>query len=168
MRIATFFFAALLLPFLSSCTIGPCGVTWIWGGGAIPELPESKFDPAEAVYRAFLPGAQVASDPQAVYVLTYGDNDVPTEFLARFRSPEFRVITRVHPIEQGPGTSIEKETGRPVIVLRLEDLSTIGNSASARFRYITGSSVQVHSIKLARKQGQWTVTEVKQESESYF
>jgi hypothetical protein len=162
---------------LSSCTIGPCGVNWIWSssGAAAPEtnqvLTASEYAPAEAVYRTFLPGKQwPESRTNFVYCLSFGGLDVPPppDFMARFSDPIPVVITVTNGLAFGPGVRLEPKSGREVVKLTLHRLTVQGTQADARVFYVGGSEAVTETLHLIDQDGRWQVTKMKDETRSYF
>ena len=172
--------AALLLIVLSSCTLGPCGVVWIWESRTSPPAspPETNqvltaeaYAPTEAVYRTFLPGKQwPESRTNFIYCLSFGglDAPLPADFMARFSDPMPTVITRTNGLVFSPGVMLEPKSGRPVVKLTLYRLSIHANRADARVFYIGGSEVVTETLQLTRQAGRWNVTGMKEITRSYF
>ena len=162
---------------VSSCSIGPCGVTWIWSGSSAssPEtnqvLTASEYAPAEAVYRTFLPGKHwPESKTNFIYCLSFGGLDVPapSDFMARFSDPMPTVITGTNGLVFRPGVALEPKSGRDVVKLTLYSLSIRDARADARVFYVGGSEVVTETLRLAEQNGQWKVTSMKEVTRSYF
>lgn len=127
---------------LSSCSIGPCGVTWFWGGSsaALPKtnqgLTASEYAVAEAVYRIFLPGKWwPESRTNFIYCLSFGglDAPVPSDFLTRFSGMTPTVITGTNRLAyRRPGVLLETKSGREMVKLTLYSLSIHDDRADAR------------------------------------
>jgi hypothetical protein len=163
-----------LLPLLlSSCVIGPCGVAWVGESSStnVDTLPPAKYDAAEAVYRKFLPGGGWPdSKTNFVYSLSYGvpKGGLSADFMARFPGPEPRVGNDLGGLIFQPGVILERKTKRDVVFLSLERLSIYGSRAKAKLHYATGSLNAEETLQLAKRDGRWRVTEVKETQRSYF
>lgn len=166
-----------LLTLLSSCTIGPCGFTWIWSGSSAPSpetkqvLTASKYAPAEVVYRTFLPGGQwPESRTNLIYCLSFGDIDapVPSDFMTRFSDPIPTVITCTNGLMRRPGLVLEPKSGREVVKLTLYSLAIHGDRADARVFYVGASEVVTETLRLNQHDGQWKVKKMKEITRSYF
>jgi hypothetical protein len=182
MKLSKYIFFYLLgasLPiFVSSCTIGPCGVTWLWGGSAAapPEtnqvLTASEYPPAEVIYRTFLPGKQwPESRSNFIYCLSFGglDMSVPSDFMTRFSHPIPTVITGTNGLAyRHPGVLVQQKSGREVVKLTLYRLSILDNQADAQVFYVGGSEVVTETLLLTQQDGQWKVARMKEVTRSYF
>jgi hypothetical protein len=166
-----------LLMLASSCSVGPCGFTWIWSGSSSPSpetkqvLTASEYAPAEVVYRTFLPGEQwPESRTNFIYCLSFGDIDapVPPDFMTRFSSPVPTVITGTNGLVRRPGLVSEPKSGREVVKLTLYSLEIQGDRADARVFYVGGSEVVTETLQLEQQDGRWKVTKMKQITRSYF
>ena len=171
--------AGLLPLLLASCTIGPCGVTWLWSGGSSYEsgpatnliLAPSQYNLAEVIYRNFLPGEQwPEANTNSLYCLAFGDHDatVPADFMARFVGAVPRVFTGTNGLIFGPGVATESESGRNVVRVTISTLSTHGDKAEARVFYIAPSMVADEKLQLAQAGAHWSVTKRKELMRSYF
>jgi hypothetical protein len=169
----------LLLCLMSSCTVGPCGVTWLFVGGADddpapttrPTLPEANYAAAEAVYRSMMPGGNWReSTDELVYCLSFDvpGAPVPADFLKRFDQPTPRVTADSHGLESRPGATVERKSGQKVVMLKLLTLSIEHDHAEARVLYAPPSMAVTATLRLAQQDGRWVITEVKEESRNYF
>jgi len=163
--------------FISSCTIGPCGVNWIWGSSsaADPEtnqvMTASEYAPAEVVYRTFLPGGQwPEAKTNFIYCLSFGglDAPVPSDFMTRFAGPMPTVITGTNGLVFRPGVVLEPKSGRDVVRLTLYRLSVHGTQADARVFYVGGSVYATETLRLLQQDGRWKVTKMHEVTRSYF
>jgi len=170
-------FGVSLWLLVSSCTIGPCGVSWLWSGSSETSvetnqvLTAAEYFPAEVAYRTFLPGGQW---PEArtnfVYCLSFGGLDVPvpSDFMTRFSSPIPAVITGTNGLVSRPGVTKEAKSGREVVKLTLNSLLIQGDRADARVFYVGGSEVVTETLRLTLQNGQWKVARMKEITRSYF
>ena len=134
-------------------------------------LVDSQYPAAEAVYRSFFPEPYWReSRTNLVYCLSFGSSDsaLVSDFMARFQAPSPRVITGTNGFVVGPGSRVERGTGREVVILALRSLSIRGEHAEARVLYCAPSTVITETLLLTRKDGQWSVTKRKQESIACF
>ncbi len=134
-------------------------------------LTASEYAPAEVVYRTFLPGQQwPESRTNFIYCLSFGglDAPVPSDFMTRFSSPVPAVITGTNGLVFRPGATLEPKSGREVVRLTLYSLSIRGDRADARVFYVGGSEVVTETLRLARQDGRWKVTRMKEITRSYF
>ena len=164
---------------VSSCTVGPCGINWIWSGsGSSAPSPEtnqvltaSEYAPAEVVYRTFLPGKQwPESRTNFIYCLSFGGLDVPvpSDFMTRFSRPIPTVITGTNGLVFRHGVTLDQKSGREVVRLTLYSLSIQGDRADARVFYIGGSEVVTETLRLDQQDGRWKVVRMKEVTRSYF
>jgi hypothetical protein len=170
--------AGLLLLGPSSCTVGPCGVTWLFDkdtksipGTPAQPLPTSEFAAAEAAYRSFLPGGQwTPSQMDLVYCLSYGNRGaaLSSDFMTHFPGPAPRIITGTGALEFKPGTTVDRETGRQAVVLTLQSLAIRGDHADATMTCATGSMVVTETLELVQRADRWLVTQMQEKSRSYF
>ena len=167
----------LLALLVTSCTMGPCGVTWLWegkGSDASPGsvLPVSQYGAAEAVFRHFLPGGGWAeSKGDSVYVLSFGtvDDDLPRDFMGRFSGQTPRVITGADGVVlPKPGVMVERGSGRSAVKLKLYTLSIQGERGEGEVFYMTGSEVVTLAVRVEQREGRWGVVQVKEEQRRYF
>jgi hypothetical protein len=100
----------------------------------------------------------VVPETNLVYCLCYGmsNSPLPSDFMGGFTNPTPRVITGTNTLVfKNDGSILERETGRPVVVLALRALVITGDRADSSIRYINGGMVIAQMYRLIKKDGQW-------------
>jgi hypothetical protein len=129
----------------------------------------SEYELAQAVYRPFIHDRIIAQphsgsfkivpETNLVYCLCYGmsNSPLPSDFMSGFTNLTPRVITGTNTlIFRNDGAILERETGRPVVILALRGLVVKGDSADASIRYIDAERSIAQIFHYKKRDGQWT------------
>lgn len=189
-RILLYTLIAILPLLLCSC-YGPCGPIWSSTAPAksslAAKLTPDQFTPAELAYRAALPGGRLSeATTNFVYCLHFADNDhgLPDDFIARFADCPATVIadTKRIVVAQGrlyqpapgkdyviePGRRYDTATDRDAVEIYLNWERINDTRAKARLDFASRTDDIIEIITLAKQHGQWTITDVNEESREHY
>lgn len=129
----------------------------------------SEYELAQEIYKLFARDRtisrphsgsfKVVPETNLVYCLCYGMSNapLPSDFMDVFTNPTPRVITGTNALLfSNSGTILERDSGRPVVILALRGLVIHGDSADLSIRYIDSSRAIAQTFHYEKKDGRWT------------
>ena len=131
-------------------------------------LSNSEYELAQEIYRLFARdrvisrphsgSSRVVPETNLVYCLCYGmaNAPLPPDFMGVFTNPTPRVITGTNALLfSNSGTILERDSGRPVVILALRGLVIHGDSADLSIRYIDSSRAIAQIFFYKKQDGRW-------------